>query len=657
MTVKQQDPNAASSDDFRQALQTAMEKLRKDAAGRPSVELDMNALRALDALARQPLGEEQVRLFEEHLRVYGPLLRFIADALKKLDKKPEAAIAREVVGAYLRTKDEGIDITGALSRLLFSEELGPVLQWLQDEGKKIFKDLEPYFKDAGEWVKDHAEEVWDYLKGLAGIGIGVSGDVNLLIPGVGGSADVIFMFPYYVGSTKIPGKVLTRTCTYATAGIDIIGSAGIEFTFWFRSPVDSKHLIGLFLDIVPILGIRLETVGWLPETSDPGSVFPNLKANPLDYIFAWALAVHAGVDLGGGVIFRGHQDVGVSWTLPSLAITNETTKTSNVVLNQSADLDVVITWPRKGTTPIRIFKNDSEDTSSSSQLALNMPSWLSDAMSSGAMTITDILPAGDWSVQANSGSDSTTFNLLYTGEDNAAWNEDITFTIQNAKNNAAAATESSTVTLKMTNVATNSSLSQLNFSDATATLDLDQESFTGEFECTVTYYVKDYSDTVFPVQYVDDNGDTVDTLSKTPSDSDTSLSLTINVSPTSPPSDFQYLYYTVTDTDGDTPTTTNYRVTITDPDSQTSWYLGYQFTQSDTGSSAYAQAFWMKVGSNVDKFNAKYDYQSYKSPLNSTTQSTVTAYYNNDTGAYNLAIKATATQVYSNNSTTQKACV
>lgn len=595
MTVNAKQPDEAnvSFDAFSQEISKAREF--------PSLELDLKALNhPEEVLAQSHLGADQILIMKEQLQENEALFTAAAAAVKKLNETSRCQTAVASLKTYLQTGDPNIDVDGIFLQLLQSEELTEVVGLASAN------------------------------RGLRGLSLGVSADVSFLIPGWGAGADGIWMFPYKVGTTKVPAQFLRRTWTYRSKGIDFLWSAGVTLTFWSNMPVDSDHLLGAFVSAEPLT--RVSLFGWIPSVSE--SELGKLKV--LKYIFgvtvgpSFPIPFGTGMELGVGA-FHGKQSVNQGLTLSTLSVVNSLTKATNVVIGTytpAQALDIKLTCPMRGQNPTRIFRNYTSDgTTTQTTLQLSVPLWLQDTMSDMTVTCTNSDAAGyDWVVSTDESSGD--FLLTYSGTDQRAWNEDLTFSIANVASDSTTA-QSGLLGCTMTNIQTTGVIT-LETTKLAVSMALVDAAFVGAFDWTITV------GTGFTIAV---NGTTI---------TDTQYKGTCTAGSTSSSASDSASFTDVVDADNNT-------VTVTDSDGYT-WRLGYVFNQDMYASVPTSQlkAIWWRQGSYT--MTSGNSYPSDYSDLSSTDSQPITAYYNNSKNSPSyFTIDATATAVYDNSASKERA--
>lgn len=584
MIVSEKQPDSAnvSVDAFSQEISRAREV--------PSLELDLKELnQPEEVLAESRLGAEQLMTIQAQLQENEALFTAAAAAVRKLNETALCQTAVASLKTYLRTGDPSIDVDGIFLKLLQSEELTEVVGLASAN------------------------------RGVRGLSLGVSADVSFLIPGWGAGADGIWMFPYKVGTTKVPSQLLRRTWTYRSKGIDFLWSAGVTLTFWSNMPVDSKNLLGAFVSAQPLT--RVSLFGWIPSVND-GELG---KLKVLKYIFGVtigpSLPLGTGMELGVGA-FHGKQDVNQGLKLATLSVVNSLTTGTDVVIGTytpAQSLDITLSCPMRGQNPTRIFRNSTSDgTTTQTTLQISMPLWLQDTMSDMTVTCTNSNASWyDWSVSTDESSGD--FLLTYNGTDQRAWNEDLTFSISNVYSDSTTA-QSGALGCTLKNIQTTGVIT-LETTKLAVSIPLVNAAFVGAFDWTVNV------GTGFTIAV---NGTAITA---------TQYKGTCTASSTSASASDSASFQDVVDADNNT-------VTVTDSSGYT-WRLGYVFRQDTDASvpTSQLEAAWWKQGSYT--MTSANSYTSDYIDLSSTDAQQVTAYYNKSQNSpNNFTIEATATAIY-----------
>jgi hypothetical protein len=306
--------------------------------------------------------------------------------------------------------------------------------------------------------------------------------------------------------------------------------------------------------------------------------------DPTQYLSVLSFGLELGLDLGIGLLY-GSQKTGLVTDLATLSVINKATKTAVVVLGVTADLEVTLTYPQKGAAPTTLLAQNT------TTMTIGMPAYVSGSVDTMSVTVT---PPTKWTVQDPS---QGSLNLMYIGEDSAAWDENIVISISGVKNNSSAQVQAAALTVVMKGAEGTGTLPP-HPRPHVASLPLVQQTFSASLSWNVNHE-SDFTVT----------GDSSGTCTAD-----------------SPPDIFSPLI----STDGTA-------VTVTDNEGRV-WKLGYVFGQ--TGASPYIQAFWWKDGKPFSPRN----YYASEKVIVKATAATTTANYRDVSGSpNNLQITATLT--------------
>jgi hypothetical protein len=596
-------------------------KLSEESAGRPPLEIDLGAVQSAEALLEAPLGEEQVRAAEDQLRELEDLIEAGNRALKRLSENPRHAATIEYLKSRFQEADPNLD--GMLLSLLRSDEFSPVI------------------------------ELGGTKKGVKGFSLGVYAEYGLLAGrrgwygGVG--VDGIWVYSYKVGTYKVPEKFWTRKWhDTKLTGFDVGASAGVlVMSVWLNQPVSAK-VLGIFVNAVPVL--RLQLFGWVPSVNlaaaDLGKVHPTKYIFGVTWSYLGTLNPLIGLEIGGGIL-HAYQNLHQVLTGASLTVTNSVTLTNNFVIGvECPQLSFVITPPSRGGTPNRLFRNYSYVNDEGltqtvqSQITVTLPLFLQ-YVTTGSLTV-PATPSG-WSIDTAE-STSGVFVMLYSGADQAAWTDDLTFYFSSITASSTSAQSNTKIKVKLENVETTGVVDWDNRTFEIA-FPLVNEAFTG----SLSYSVQ--ADASSTIDIIDSDGNVVETHTgsytpKTSSGAAASFSVASTDDSTSFSDGFQYLPAIYNGSQS------GYRVRVTDSTGQP-WYLGFVFEQnsgSKNANTAYMEGVWWTGGTPI-KYKSYWTTNSYT--LSSATPTTLTSYCQNDTGSGNyFTLSATAAGIYASSSQT-----
>jgi hypothetical protein len=279
--------------------------------------------------------------------------------------------------------------------------------------------------------------------GCKGMGLVTANAEAAFIVGVQKGAEIVWLWPYKIGTFRTPNRIVGRKWDEKTIGLDIGVSATampfpLDLSFWFMAPEDSNHMVGLFLGAVIGVGFRVELFGWAPEPpTPPGVAEPRgyFDVNPFNFIFAFRIVLlEFGLHIGVGGAYQGHQYVGNGIDLSTFYITP-----SNLAAGKQYDgsgdsnpvVEGVITAPKRDGQPAKIF-HTSGDTPST--LTLTFPKWLCTGMGTTPPPVAFKNDGGDGTTGWLPSNTPTITDMKYTfkwnGTDQQAWQSDIDFTIK-----------------------------------------------------------------------------------------------------------------------------------------------------------------------------------------------------------------------------------
>jgi len=460
---------------------------------------------------------------------YGKIFAMATEAGKKFRESPEG----QAKMAALKSQADGQALSEDCQKLAFELLTGP--------------EFAPVLASASTTT------------GVVAFGIGLVGTAGF-IKGVDGGADGIIVFPQSSGGSSTNTKFVTRTWT-DKAAIELGVDAGLNFSLWFQAPITAT-IAGLFVNLAAGAGLRFTAFGQLLNTG-----LKEASKQKMPHPTVYTLAPEVGISLGFGA-FKGKQTTGLERSLSTLEVLNEDTESAVVLIGIENTLTATITPPDDGVSPSRSFK------SGTSELSLNLPTYLSDNIESITVTGPD-----DWTLTSQTDGKIV---FSYTGSD-ASWQSNLIIGLANVESNSTI-TEDTKGAVKVGLTGTESTYQY----DTTYVPILPVS-----LEATLLAFTAIISDWSVAV------------------DSDFTIlgdSSGSNASAVTPPNEFVQLT-SVVDADGDT------------------WNLGYAYEQIDSDS--YMQAIWWKDGTS---YVARNLFTSDKIMVSDDSQ-TIQAYYNDIKGS------------------------
>jgi hypothetical protein len=270
--------------------------------------------------------------------------------------------------------------------------------------------------------------------GCKGMGILTANAEAALIIGAQAGAELVWLWPYKIGTFKTPNRIVGRAWYEATIGLDLgisgtIAPFPLDLSFWFLPPENSNHMVGVYLGVVAGTGFRVELFGWVPEKPEDrlGGL---IDVNPFNFIYGFRVIVEVGYHVGLGVAFKGHQVAATG----GLDLTTFYVSPSNIKAAVKYDgtayplIEGVVTPPQRDDQPSKTFRSGATP----STLQLSFPNWLC----SGMQTPPSIMFKNDggggtkgWSLTNSPDISSLTYAYQWAGTDNQAWQSNIDFTI------------------------------------------------------------------------------------------------------------------------------------------------------------------------------------------------------------------------------------
>jgi hypothetical protein len=414
--------------------------------------------------------------------------------------------------------------------------------------------------------------------GCRGMGILTANvEAGLIIGGQAG-AELVWLWPYKIGSFRTPNRLVGRAWTTVTIGLDLgVSLTAVPFpldlSFWFVPPEDSNHMAGAFLEYVTEYGVRVEIFGWVPEKANTPA--PELSISPFQYIFGFRVVAEVGVHVGIGVALKGKQTT----TSDALDLSTYYITPTNIEAGKKYDgsdslhplVAGVVTAPRRDQAPSKILRTGT------STLSLTFPSWLCSGLSSPpppTFTNDGSGGSGGWTLTGKSTTADLTYDYQWVGPDATAWTDDIAFTIMAAS--------------KDTPPQNGKTTCQLKGLDNVGAIDV-PVSIGGNLMYLVNqvFAAAGTADLV-----VDTNANSIEGVSGS------TASVGVNATTADGGGgNTQNFYYLTTPGDPSQP------LTIIDVGTSDQWYCGYQFQQQN--GSAYAQfraVFW-KYGTRFNNNN------------------------------------------------------
>jgi hypothetical protein len=411
-------------------------------------------------------------------------------------------------------------------------------------------------------------------------------EAGLLVGGQAG-AELVWLWPYHIGTYKTPNRVVGRAWYTETVGLDLGYSLTLvpfplDLSFWFLPPENTNHMVGAFLGYegpplgplpVPIPlplfgGVRVELFGWVPTTSTleagPPAGPSSVITDAFKYISGFRIVAEAGLHLAIGITRKGHQVTtagGIDLATYSLSPSN---LQSGVRYTGSANaqplLSGAISAPQRDDLPSKTFQQGS------TTLKLSFPKWMCTGMSTApALTFANDGSGGttNWQLTNQPSITDPTYEYQWAGDDSQPWQAGISFTIAAYSNTAPPQTGKTAFEMKGL------------VSVGTVNVPISGDICAMKLSAQVFAATGTYTLTVDPTKNTieDYQGNTVTT------------NMTADDSGAGPnPNNFYYL---------PNPNNSSEQLIIDYPDKSTKWYVGYQFQQqAGTSNAQFRPVFW-----------------------------------------------------------------
>ncbi len=251
---------------------------------------------------------------------------------------------------------------------------------------------------------------------------------------VGG--ELVLMHQYTVGDYTVPSELIGRAWYQITGGTDV-GYSGtivpfpLDLSCWFTAPVNTKHLMSVYITYVPLslpllypVGLRLEIFGWLPEDSAP-AIDPTTV---IDHIHGFRLVLEAGKHKGAGAGVGRQVATSGGLQLATLSITP-----NNLQPGPKITLNGAVSAPHSGGQPNRILRSNTT-------LNLAFPKWVFSAGQLPVAFTNDGTGATTgWKATSTPGvgDDPSVFGFTWVGKDNSTWTKNKTFSVGACSNDVA----------------------------------------------------------------------------------------------------------------------------------------------------------------------------------------------------------------------------
>ena len=420
--------------------------------------------------------------------------------------------------------------------------------------------------------------------GCVGMGLLTANAEVAVIIGAQAGVELVWLWPYKIGTFKTQSQFVFRKWYEATIGLDL-GISGtavpfpLDLSFWFLPPENSSHMVGTYLGVVAGTGFRVELFGWVPEK--PGDELRGLiDVNPFNFIYGFRVILEIGYHLGLGVAFKGHQVALEGPKLSTYYVSPSNIKAGRKY-NDGGDyppIKGVVAPPARDNQPSKKFINgkNGNPPPPPTTLELRFPNWLC----SGLDSAPGIKIANDgggnatgWSLTNTPSKTDMIYTYKWIGLDDQAWQSNIEFTI------AAYSTDSPSLVGKAAASCKLNELGNVGPVDIAVSATACEMTLSAEvFVATGTYTLQ-----VDPsVNIIEDyKGSTANGDLK----ADTSIA-----------TDKNHFYYIAN------PAASSKRLIIDCPSSDnknydnTSWYVGFQYEQKEGQSFAMFRPVFWQVG-------------------------------------------------------------
>ncbi|MGY0062949.1 hypothetical protein ACWY4P_41500 [Streptomyces sp. LZ34] len=470
-------------------------------------------------------------------------------------------------------------------------------------------------------------------QGCKGMGlVTASAEAAVVIGGQAG-AELVWLWPYKVGTFRTPNRVVGRAWYAETIGVDIGYSATLapvplDLSFWFLPPESTSHLVGAYLGyegpplgplLIPLIfgGVRVELFGWVPDVPPTGAEPPpepsSIIGDAFKYIAGFRIVAEVGLHLAIGVIRKGHQiTTAGGFDLATYYISPTNLQTGVQYDGSDAGHPLVsggITCPQRDDVPSKQFQTGETTTT----LKLTFPKWMCTGMSAAPTLAFDDDGSGgtiNWQLTNQPTTADPTYEYQWAGAADQTWQQNISFHLAAGSSDAPPQTGLTTYELKGL-VDTLATISvPISAGDCAMTLSAQVFSATGSYTLTVdpdVNPIEDYSGNTVTADLTADNAD---------------------ADPKTNPNNF---YYLPDPNDNTKQLIIDYPTTAPgpshDPTKGRSWYVGYQFQQQGSSPNAQFRAVFWEVGQPFLESNLYFG--TWQSLIDSTQQYTSTAAWSN----------------------------
>jgi hypothetical protein len=521
---------------------------------------------------------EEIRRFK---RDFGPLIEEAATVQHQLRRDPEVQRLGEACAAAARIGSDGILSPDAL-------ELGSRLLQI------------PALSELGSSAAS---------RGCKGMGFLTANVEAAIVRGGQAGAELVWLWPYKIGTFKTPNRVVGRAWYMVTRGFDFGYSLTVvpfplDLSFWFVPPENTKHMVGAYLGyegppfpgtLIPLdtfpfflpifAGLRVEIFGWVPEkptaefhtmTADPeltgrhsGRAVEKSQVNPFKYIFGFRILAEVGGHIAIGVARQGHQVVASkTLDLSTYYISPTNLQAGKDYNGTDPDFPLIegaVSAPLRGEQPSKTFNKGS------TTLKLTFPDWMCTALSDAPTLVFKNDGSGGtagWSLTNSPTVTDLTYEYQWTGTDNQAWQDGIAFTIEAHSSGPAPKAGKTLVEIH--------DLNNVGVVDVPVSYGANPMCLTDQVFSATGSYTLDVDADVNTIE--DYSGDQI-TESMNAGNSDACHQ---------GENDFYYL---------SNPNDASQKLIIDETDTGDSWYVGYQFRQQSGKDNAQFRAVFWKTNS------------------------------------------------------------
>ncbi|MET9774660.1 hypothetical protein ABZ023_10390 [Streptomyces sp. NPDC006367] len=482
-------------------------------------------------------------------------------------------------------------------------------------------------------------------QGCKGMGLVTANAEAAVVIGAQAGAELVWLWPYKVGTFRTPNRVVGRAWYTETIGVDIGYSATpapfpFDLSFWFLPPESTSHLVGAYVGyegpplgplLIPLVfgGARIELFGWVPDVPPSGagaSAEPSsLISDVWKYLTGFRIVAEAGLHLAIGLVRKGRQITtagGIDLATYNVSPTNLQTRVQYDGSDAAHPLvHGSISCPQRDDVPSKQFQTGEKTTT----LKLTFPKWMCTGMSAApTLTFDDDGSGGttNWQLTNQPTTTDPTYEYQWVGAADQTWQQNISFHLAACSSDAPPLTGQTMYELR--GLADTLASVNVPFStgDCTMTLSAEVFSATGSYTLTVdpdVNPIEDYSGSTVTADLAADNA---------------------NADPKTNPNNFSYL---PDPNDSTKQLIIDYPMTAPGPSNEPtkgrSWYVGYQFQQQDSNPNAQFRAVFWEVGQPFLERNLYFG--PWQSLIDPTRQYTSTAIWSN--GAVNNSATLTIT--------------